>query len=302
MDFKNVIVHINGGLGKNIVATALLKAVKKTYPTQSIFVLTGWSEMFKFDPNVERVFRFGNTQYFYEDHIQRGNPLLLAQEVYLSTQHVVHKKPLRQSWIEMYGIEYENEMPKLHFNFRHRETISRNYKRDKPSILIHTNGGAPDPEGKRLYSWARDIPMKTVTKVVSALKEKYHIFQICYNQQQVVDGCEPVQGLTEMETFYLLNVTKGRILIDSCMQHAAAAMDLPSTVLWIANDPKIWSYECHNHISPNAKRKFNSPAKDFYQRYDISGATDEYPYDTDDIFDVDEIISSVEKQIYEGDV
>ena len=79
-------------------------------------------------------------------------------------------------------------------------------------------------------------------------------------------------------------------------------MNLPSTVLWIANEPEVWSYTVHNHITPNVEPKFNTPAKDLYQRFDISGATDEYPYETDDIFDVDEIVSSVEKQIYEGNV
>ena len=103
MDFDKIIFHANGGIGKNVAATAVLKAVKKVYPDLPIFVMTGWPEIYKFDPNVERVFKFGATQYFYEDHIKRGKPLILAQEPYLSTQHIIEKKPLRQSWIEMYG-------------------------------------------------------------------------------------------------------------------------------------------------------------------------------------------------------
>ena len=302
MEFDNIIFHINGGIGKNVSATAVLKAIKKTYPDNPIYVLTGWPEIFKFDPNVERVFRFGATQYFYEDNIKRGNPLILAQEVYLSTQHIIGKKPLYQSWIEMYGMEYEGEMPELHFNFRHHQTVRQSYKRDKPTIIMQTNGGAPDPEGKRVYSWARDMPLKTAQKIVARLKDKYHVFQVCYNEQQVVQDAEPIQNLNEMEIYALTKTTKGRVLIDSCIQHGAGAMNLPSTVLWIANEPEVWSYPCHSHIKPNAELKFNTPAKDLYARYDISGATDEYPYETDDIFDVDEIVSSVEKQIYESDV
>ena len=56
------------------------------------------------------------------------------------------------------------------------------------------------------------------------------------------------------------------------------------------------------HILPKVEKKFDTPAKDLYQRYDIGGSTDEYPYETDDIFDVDEIVSSVEKQINESGV
>ena len=299
MDFDKVILHANGGIGKNVVATAVLKAIKKKYDLP-IYVVTGWPEIYKFDPNVERVFKFGAPQYFYEDNIKRGNPLILAQEPYLSTQHIVERKPLRQSWIEMYGMEYDNEYPELHFNHRHHEIVRQNFQRDKPTVLIQTNGGAPDPEGKRLYSWARDMPMITAQGVVDRLKSKYHFFQICYNEQQVLKDAEPIQGLNEMELFALLKETKGRVLIDSSMQHGAGAMNLPSTVVWIANEPEVWSYTCHNHILPKVEKKFDTPAKDLYQRYDIGGSTDEYPYETDDIFDVDEIVSSVEKQINES--
>ena len=200
MDFDKVILHANGGIGKNVVATAVLKAIKKKYDLP-IYVVTGWPEIYKFDPNVERVFKFGATQYFYEDNIKRGNPLILAQEPYLSTQHIVERKPLRQSWIEMYGMEYDNEYPELHFNHRHHEIVRQNFQRDKPTVLIQTNGGAPDPEGKRLYSWARDMPMITAQGVVDRLKSKYHFFQICYNEQQVLKDAEPIQGLNEMELF-----------------------------------------------------------------------------------------------------
>ena len=202
----------------------------------------------------------------------------------------------------MYGMEYDNEYPELHFNHRHHEIVRQNFQRDKPTVLIQTNGGAPDPEGKRLYSWARDMPMITAQGVVDRLKSKYHFFQICYNEQQVLKDAEPIQGLNEMELFALLKTTKGRVLIDSSMQHGAGAMNLPSTVVWIANEPEVWSYTCHSHILPKVEKKFDTPAKDLYQRYDIGGSTDEYPYETDDIFDVDEIVSSVEKQINESGV
>ena len=40
MEFDNIIFHINGGIGKNVSATAVLKAIKKTYPDNPIYVLT----------------------------------------------------------------------------------------------------------------------------------------------------------------------------------------------------------------------------------------------------------------------
>ena len=57
--------------------------------------------------------------------------------------------------------------------------------------------------------------MITAQGVVERLKSKYHFFQICYNEQQVLKDAEPIQGLNEMELFALLKETKGRVLIDS---------------------------------------------------------------------------------------
>ena len=43
-----------------------------------------------------------------------------------------------------------------------------------------------------------------------------------------------------MELFALLVESKKRILIESCLQHAAAAFKLPSTVLWIGTSPIVF--------------------------------------------------------------
>ena len=112
---KEIILQIGGGIGKNIVATALLQAIKKNYEDSNIIVVTGWPEIFRRNPNVHKVYRFGNTNYFYDEHVKGKDPIIFAQEVYLSHQHIVEEKPLRQSWIEMFGMEYDNEMPELFF-------------------------------------------------------------------------------------------------------------------------------------------------------------------------------------------
>ena len=301
----NVIFHVNGGIGKNVAATAVAQAIKDNFPEHRLVVVTGWPEIWKTNPDCDKVYRFGSTQYFYEDYIKSGKAVLLAQEPYLSTQHVLERKPLRQSWIEMYGLEYKEEYyPKLHFNFQHLEK-ARTFKRDKPILVIHGNGGAvppPEQENPNTYSWCRDLPKRILQKLVDELKTKYHIMQVCYHQDQVIEGCEVLQNLNEMEAFAFLKATDKRLFIDSCMQHGAGAMNMESTVCWIGNNPKVWSYPCHKHILPSAEIKFNAPSHDLYQQYDIASASDQYPYDTDFIFNVDEIIGSLETQYYESDL
>lgn len=296
---ENLIFQVGGGIGKCIVATAVCKAFKKKYPEHNITVVTGWPEIFKRNPNVDKVYRFGETRYFYEENIMDKEPLLFSQEVYLSREHIVEKKPLRQSWIEMCGMDYEGEMPELFFNPVLEDDIRERYKREKPVLLMHTNGGpVPDREVASHYSWCRDLPKRFVRKIYGELSDRYHVLQVCNHQSQVIEGAEVVEGLNEIEIMLLLKCTSKRLLIDSCLQHGAATMNIESTVLWIGNDPDVWGYPIHDNMTPTADAKFKSPTTDLYSEYDINSPKDQYPYDTDMLFSVKEVLKSIETQYY----
>jgi len=300
---KEIILQVGGGIGKNIVATALLQAIKKNYEGSNIIVVTGWPEIFRRNPNVHKVYRFGNTNYFYNEHIKGKDPMIFAQEVYLSNQHIVEQKPLRQSWIEMFGMEYDNEMPELFFNPVMEEDIKEQFAREKPVLLIHSNGGPiPQQEVKSHYSWVRDMPKRFVKKLVNELKDRYHIMQCCNHQSQVIPEVEIVEGLNELEIMALLKCTSKRLLIDSCLQHGAAALNIESTVLWIANKPEVWGYSIHDNILPSAKPVYKSDSLELYNEYDINSPKDQYPYATDEIFDMKDVLSSVEQQYYAEDL
>jgi len=53
------------------MATAACKAVKTQYPKSKLIVITGYPEVFLCNPNVDRVFRHGDINYFYEENIER---------------------------------------------------------------------------------------------------------------------------------------------------------------------------------------------------------------------------------------
>jgi len=56
MDNKFLVWHIEGGLGKNVAATALLPAIAKQYKTRKIIVVASYPEVFLNNPNVHRVY------------------------------------------------------------------------------------------------------------------------------------------------------------------------------------------------------------------------------------------------------
>jgi len=62
---KYFIWHIQGGLGKNIAGTALIKDIKAKYPDRKLIMVTSWPEVFLNNSDVDRIFQLGQSPYFY---------------------------------------------------------------------------------------------------------------------------------------------------------------------------------------------------------------------------------------------
>jgi hypothetical protein len=101
--------------------------------------------------------------------------------------------------------------------------------------------------------------------------------------------------MTTHELLSVLLFSDMRLLIDSSLQHAAAAFNLPSTVLWIGTSPKLFGYDIHDNIVVNIPEDQKLVDSYFFD-YDFEGSIIEYPFENDYIFDVDDIIKSLTKQ------
>jgi hypothetical protein len=288
------IFHIEGGLGKHVAATAVAKCIKNAYPKKSLIVVCAYPEVFLGLNFVDRVYKIGNTPYFYQDYIENKNSLIFKHEPYFTTEHINKTLPLIENWCKLYNLEYNNEKPQISFNLRQKQYGFNKWLREKPIMVIQTNGG-PLNQQPYPYSWTRDIPYNISQQLVTTYSEKYHIIQICRNPSQALQGCEVItEELTNMELFSLLIHSEKRILIDSCLQHAAAALDLPSSVLWIGTSSKIFGYEIHNNIKAILPKGIKLPDSYLFD-FEFSGQLHECPFIENDIFDLNQIISSVEE-------
>ena len=100
--------------------------------------------------------------------------------------------------------------------------------------------------------------------------------------------------MSAMELFTLLSVTDKRLLIDSSLQHAAAAMDLPSTVVWIATSPTNFGYSIHNNIVANPPSDDVKLIGSYLFDYSFDGLSHECPYySLDEMFDINKILESL---------
>ena len=99
-----------------------------------------------------------------------------------------------------------------------------------------------------------------------------------------------------MEYFSVLLHSDKRILIDSSLQHAAAATNKPSTVLWNGTSPTVFGYDIHTNITTKIPYDFKLPGSYLFD-FDFNGNEVEYPFtDDQELFNIDEIIASVNKQ------
>ena len=183
------------------------------------------------------------------------------------------------------------EGPKLYFSPLELESIRNKMTQDvqKPIFLLHTNGGGPNG---RSYSWYRDIPVQNTIDVVNYFKNDFHIYQIGYKNQQLIEGCHRL-NLETREILAAPIFSRKRLLIDSFSQHSARAFQKKSVVCWIGNKPEVLGYKMHDNIKPNIEPVYDTLHSSYLEDGDIGGNPIQFPYDRLKIFDSEEIINKL---------
>ena len=294
------IFHLQGGIGKHVAATAVARAIKNNHPDRKLIVVCAYPDIFINLPFVHRVFALGATSYFYQEYVQDKDSILFHHEPYYTTNHIHKRKKLIENWCEMYGLKYDGERPEIKFNKLQYDLSKRYWARKKPYMLLHTNGGVMTTDAKP-YAWTRDMPENTAQEIVDHYHKDYHIYQITKLNSPKLKNTEPIfatqqQSLTLMELFSLLLHSSKRIFIDSCMQHAAAALKKKSTVLWNGTSPKVFGYDMHDNLCTDVPYDFKLPGSYLFD-FDFNGNEVEYPFTEDvKLFNINKIIESVDKQ------
>jgi hypothetical protein len=288
----NIIFQIDGGIGKNIMATAVCKAIKTQYPNDKLIVVTAYNDVFINNPNVDRCFNFASLSYFHEEYIDGKEVKLCLQDPYRQTDFLKREKSLIQIWCEMNMIKFNGETPEIFLTEREKSFYSKQFVTEKPLFVMQTNGGAENQGHK--YSWARDIPTKNVQEIIENYKNDYTIAHIRREDQLGYEFTTPIQG-NYRSMVVLISMSGLRLFMDSFAQHTAMALNLPSVVLWIANSPTVFGYFQHKNIVANEFTTKPELVGSYIDKFDISGNLLQFPYNSEDeIFDTQKIIDSLE--------
>jgi len=291
---KFVILHSEGGHGKQVMATAVCRAIKKKYPDRKLIVVTAWDGPFFYNPDVWRFYTFGQMQYFFDDYIN-NDTIILRHEVYHSEDHILQRKHLVDSWCDMYDIKSDGHEPKIYLNPREVEIARDKIKPDqRPIMLLQTHGGSPNAQYSK-KSWFRDMPIEIAQKLVNYYSKSYRILHIRTPEQPALAGTE-LLNLPFRELYAVFPLSSKRLFIDSFAQHVATALGLQSTVVWIGNKPEVFGYESNINILPDERHVRELNKFSYLDQFDISGQIQQFPYDTINMLDINKIIEGVQKQ------
>jgi uncharacterized phage-like protein YoqJ len=113
---KYVVWHIEGGLGKNVAATALISSIKQKHKDRKLILVVSYPEVFLNHPDIHRVYRVGATSYFYDDYIKDKDTVVYKHEPYFQSDHIMRKKHLIENWCDLLGVKFEKQLPILYPN------------------------------------------------------------------------------------------------------------------------------------------------------------------------------------------
>lgn len=288
-----VIFHIDGGLGKHIMATALLKVIKKNHQNDTIHVVCAYPDVFKHNPAADHIHQNGQHGAFYRDYIKgkESNTKIYYSDPYTHSDFILEQDHLLEIWAKQWGMQYNGETPQIYLTQSEIEYFTPFYKTDKPILAIQPNGG-PQNQGFN-YSWTRDIPESAILKVIEEFKNDYSIVHIKRQDQKTYpDTLHALDGFRSIAI--LLQLSQKRLLIDSFSQHLATAFNLPSTVCWVTTKPEVFGYEIHKNIKANPFTLSTDFPNNLYQPFTLAQDITTCPYSKlEDIFNVDKIIKSL---------
>jgi len=290
---KNIIFKIDGGIGKSIMATAVCEAIKKQYPNDKLIVITAYPDVFLCNPNVDKCYTHNNLFYFYQDFVDNKSIRAFLHDPYLETSFIKRECHLIETWCSMFSIKYNGEQPKLYLTDREVNFYANQFASDKPIFLIQTNGGGAEQGIK--YSWSRDIPQQAAQQIVNHYASNgFNVVHIRREDQLALQNTTPVSA-DFRAIASLIKLSSVRLFMDSFAQHAAAALELPSTVLWIANTPEQFGYNIHSNIIANKETATPELKNSVFSRYNIAGGLLEFPYNSEsEIFDLEKVVKSID--------
>jgi ADP-heptose:LPS heptosyltransferase len=315
---KNLIFISEGGIGKTIASTAVVRRLAEEYPDKRIIVVTGYPDIFSYNPHVHKVFNFNNPLYFYDDYITPESHVIKI-EPYTNYDYMFNHRHLIDVWCDMIGIESKGALPEMFFMDNEFEAsksyvdkITNNGK--KKFVMLQWIGGmVPHSKDKMavfdvlMRMHKRSLPHSVAQKLANKLVSRNYVVGVVQHENfPDIQGAErlffpntPVRGVIA-----LLKFAEGFIGIDSFLQHASVVFNKKGVVLWGGTHPKKLGYEVNTNLTREVCKSPFCHRPDSYV-FDANPNTGIWncPYNTKCMeYDADEIINAYEDVVKDKSV
>lgn len=270
---SRLIAKVDGGLGKNIMFTSLLRRLKEKY-TNEIHLSTSYPPVFMNNSLVTSLNEFHKIDF---KSIKKDlETFLCFEEPYSNKSFIKKEKHLLETWSDLLGLDNSQKgmdcKPELFFSEQDKKEFEILYNtirleiNDSPFILIQLTGGQSpisyDQGGSsNTFNYSKEdlqraYPMHLVVKLVKELRKAFpkHVLMRYGLPNEVLpfDIKYDMYNPPAMGYKYFSSLSKRAykvITIDSSLQHLAAAAEVPSYVIWGETSPEHFGYNMHINIT-----------------------------------------------------
>ena len=99
----NIIFQIDGGLGKHIMATAMIKVLRKRYKNSHIVVAAAYPDVFLNNPHINECFNTNQMTGAYLKYVKDQDCKVFVADPYHHNSFITEKEHLFKTWCKMYG-------------------------------------------------------------------------------------------------------------------------------------------------------------------------------------------------------
>lgn len=219
----NLLLHINGGIGKCIMATAVIKSYKTMYPDSKVVVVSGYPEVFLNNPDVFKNFAF-STPYLWQDYYGQPGWRVEAHDPYMEEAWIKNRKQhLIDIWCGLLKISNVQKTPLLYFSGPEVDELNAMIKVDKPLMVVQSTGGAHASN----RSWTRNPPMSEFNEHLAQYLQTHFILHLAVAETPLLSNIhQRIDNLTRRQAMALIYFANSFVGIDSFGQHVRAANEL----------------------------------------------------------------------------
>ena len=261
-----LILHVRGGMGRNVAGTAVARQIKAQYPDCVLHVVASFPDVFVGLPFVDRVYPFTQNPLpdFYDNH---RNFDVLDAEPYIDLQYRMGNQHLVDTWCRRLSLNLPDDRRGTltlyegsEVEWAKRSIQSMNLGKT-PVVAFQPFGGTPFSDANQAGDvmrpkQVRDLPVETANQIAAKLNAAgIAVVQISLPTEPQLQSTLKIQlpqgqVMQPRLLFALLQQVQGLVGIDSFAQHAWAALKREgAVVLWGATNPTNLGYSGNTNLS-----------------------------------------------------